>query len=135
MTTNENTDGNSLTFDKLFDAMLKEKNYSLPLKPLPANFYAKVQEFIRATKQAKESVTQIKNILQELQEAREKKILEMAKITSNKGPDIVDTEPLQSSERELYKSLVERLNKQRNESILMQQSKELERAAKELIST
>jgi len=112
-----------ITYETLFDLLRREKNRE-ELQTLDKDFYEQVLAYLREKKEAitrkgdelfasaereklKIQFQNIRRIIKELYERREKKIISMAMSRARTGSDIIDTSALLPSEREYFEEQVE----------------------------
>lgn len=126
----------TITYETLFEILRNEKNRD-DLQKLQPTFLADTQVYLKEkenslnTSQSKlemfseedrqKTLTQIiniKRILKELYQKRERKILNMALNKSRTNANIIDTSSLLDPEKEFYNELVLLLNKYRSSIIL-----------------
>ncbi len=124
-----------ITYETLFDLLRKEKNRE-ELQELQSTFYDDVVNYINEKKDISENQTKIdlfadqekakaelqlsniKRILKELYDRREKKIINMALTKARTGSSIINTSALLEQEKALFDSLVNVLDSAR-QSILI----------------
>lgn len=112
-----------ITYETLFDLLRREKNRE-ELQTLDKDFYEQVLAYLKEKKEAitrkgdelfasaereklKIQFQNIRRIIKELYERREKKIIAMAMSRARTGSDIIDTSALLPSEREYFEEQVE----------------------------
>jgi len=127
---NENKEIN-ITYETLFELLRREKNRE-ELQKLDDNFFSDVVNYLKDKKSALElpkndifaaeerrkaenQLGNIKNILKEIYEKREKKIMHMALDMSRTSvgilnSEIIDTSNMLKEEKELFDCLVQNLN-------------------------
>lgn len=120
-----------ITYETLFEVLRREKNRE-ELQELDPNFFNDVAEYIQkkkeiinqqeatlnvfSTNEKEKAVLQlnnIKKILKELYNRREKKIISMALNKTRTNSDIIDTSALSAQEEKLFSNLVELLHQHR----------------------
>ncbi len=125
----------AITFETIYEILRREKNKE-DLQKLEYSFLKDVLDYLKEKQQIyndslkktdlfsiserENTLLQIQNIkklLKELYDRREKKIIEMALIRSKTKSNIINTSNLLDEEKELYNSLVSTLNNYR-ESII-----------------
>jgi len=123
-----------INYETLFEMLRREKNRE-ELQKLPENFLQEVQKYINEKRQTTFSKTNdpfseveqektqrqlsnIKKILREVYERREKKIIAMALNKSRIPNSAIETSVLLTEEKELFDQLVELFNRARNEILL-----------------
>ncbi len=112
-----------ITYETLFDLLRKEKSQA-ELQELPEDFYSQVAAYLQqkerdvkeaggpASPGAQKALIQernVKKILRELHERRERKILEMALNRARSESNIIDTTPLLKEEEQFYANCAELL--------------------------
>ncbi len=124
----------NITYETLFEILRREKSRK-DLQKLPDTFFIDVvsylNEKIMFVKQKKDElfdaeerektekqIENIKKILKELYERREKKIIDMALNKSRTEHAIIDTSALLKEEEQLFNSLLKVLNKNRQDIIM-----------------
>ena len=120
----------SITYDFIFEILMREKSRE-ELQKLDGTFFKDLIHYVAEKKKTAETQLtdafsleekgrasrQLHNVSQmitELYDRREKKILNMSMVKSRTGADIVDTAPLIDEEKEFFDSIVERLDHYRN---------------------
>jgi DNA replication initiation complex subunit (GINS family) len=122
-----------ITYEKLFEILRLEKQRE-ELQPLDKQFYAHVLHYINQKKEVFDQAVDesnifvggereknrillenIKRILKELYDRREKKIIDMAINESRTGAKLANTENMLDSEKELYESITTQLALKRKE--------------------
>ncbi|KYK27159.1 hypothetical protein AYK26_00500 [Euryarchaeota archaeon SM23-78] len=116
-----------ITYETLFDLLRREKNRE-ELQKLDKDFYEQVLAYLKEKKEAlskkgdelfvsaereklKIQFQNIRRIIKELYERREKKVINMAMSKARTGSDIIDTTNLLPSEKEFFKEQVGLLTK------------------------
>ncbi len=121
----------NITFETLFDLLRREKNRE-ELQKMEPSFYADVISYLKEkitfleekNKQgdlfaasdrdkAKREFDNIKRILRDLYELREKKIISIAINKSRSGSDIIDNSALLDEEKKMYSEFLQILNNYR----------------------
>lgn len=119
----------NITFETLYDLLRREKGKE-ELQKLEDSFYREVVEYLREKisllgkkstdddlfsvgekDKLEAELRNIKRILKELYDKREKKIIEMALNKSRTGSNIIDTSALLEEEKKIYNNLVEIFDK------------------------
>ena len=121
-----------LTFDELFDTVVKEKSEE-ELQPLALDFFERVKAYV-SSKQAtirisatdpfslqkkEQAIHQMKNIkrlLRELYDRRERKIVSMALVRVRTGSPAFDVSVLSEGEKALFENIVQILTTARDKS-------------------
>ena len=117
-----------ITLETLYDILRNEKKRE-DLQPLDSSFFKDVVDYVKEKealfKSKQESselfaiaerdkleyeLKNIKRILREIYEKREKKILDIAMNKSRTGSNIIDTSAMLREEKEFYQQLVQRLD-------------------------
>jgi DNA replication initiation complex subunit (GINS family) len=123
-----------ITFETLFDLVRREKNRQ-ELQKLDKDFYQQVISYISEKKHAlfkkqgelfmsrekerqKVQFQNIRRLIKDLYERREKKIIHMALSKARTGSDVIDTSPLLSSEREFFEEQVVLFSKYKKQVLL-----------------
>ena len=116
-----------ITYETLFDLLRREKNRE-ELQTLDNDFYEQVLAYLKEKKEAlskkgdelfvsaereklKIQFQNIRRIIKELYERREKKIINMALTRARTGSDVIDTSALLPSEKEFFDEQVSLLSK------------------------
>ncbi len=116
-----------ITYETLFDLLRREKNRE-ELQTLDKDFYEQVLAYLKEKKEAlsrkgdelfvsaereklKIQFQNIRRIIKELYERREKKIINMAITRARTGSDVIDTSSLLPSEKEFFEEQVRLLSK------------------------
>lgn len=116
-----------ITYETLFDLLRREKNRE-ELQTLDKDFYEQVLAYLKEKKEAlskkgdelfvsaereklKIQFQNIRRIIKELYERREKKIISMAVSRARTGSDVIDTTSLLPSEKEFFNEQVSLLSK------------------------
>lgn len=125
-----------ITYETLFDLLRREKNRN-ELQPLDESFYQDVIHYLKEKKESlqdseekstysdperdkiKTQIENIKKILRELYELREKKILHLAMDKVRTESQLIDTSPLLEEEKKFYDEACQLLDKYK-EGILLQ---------------
>ncbi|HYD02928.1 MAG TPA: hypothetical protein VEC16_01390 [Alphaproteobacteria bacterium] len=116
----------AVTYDLLFDVLRNEKSRD-DLQKLDEQFYTNVVEYINSKEQiinnpssphgerelTRIQLSNVKKLLVELYDRREKKIINLAIYKIKTGAGIITTEGLLSEERQLFDTLTERLGEYR----------------------
>ena len=121
----------NITYETLFDLLMRERNRD-ELQELPGTFFTDVVDYILEKRKilddnqsqselfsdverekTEKQLQNIKRILNELYDRREKKIIHLALNKSRTQSNIIDTSTLLKEEKELYDFLVYVLNKYR----------------------
>jgi len=122
-----------ITYETLFEILRREKSRE-ELQELPENFNEEVKKYLREKKQTmistpedpfseierektQRQILNIKKILNELYERREKKIMAMALSKSRTPKSVIETSTLLANERVLYEKLLSILNEARQEAL------------------
>ncbi|MFH1182363.1 MAG: hypothetical protein V1702_05365 [Candidatus Woesearchaeota archaeon] len=118
-----------LTYETLFELVMREKGRE-ELQKLDETVYSDILAYLSQKKELSRSsemadsnehlIQQLRNIrrlIKELYERREKKIISLALIKSRTGSDAMDLSVLLEPERMLFLSLVEKLDNARSEII------------------
>jgi len=119
----------NITFETLYDLLRREKGKE-ELQKLEPGFYREVVEYLQEKNRLLEKkstdddlfsvgekdkleaeLRNIKRILKEIYDKREKKIIEMALNKSRTGSNIIDTSALLEEEKKIYNNLVEIFDK------------------------
>jgi len=120
-----------ITYETLFDLLRREKNRE-ELQRLDKDFYEQVLAYLKEKKEAlskkgdelfvsaereklKIQFQNIRRIIKELYERREKKIINMAMTRARTGSDVIDTSNLLLSEKEFFEEQVRLLSKYKEE--------------------
>jgi len=139
----------NITYESLFELLMIEKRKE-ELLPLPVNFLNDVASYVRdkqtivsnphdtsnpfassEKEKTKIQLDQIRKMLRDLYDRREKKILFMAINKSRTGTNIVDTTPLLPEEKRFFDETVSMLDKYRAEILLPLFSGERQKAQAE----
>ena len=116
-----------ITYETLFDLLRREKNRE-ELQRLDKDFYEQVLAYLKEKKEAlskkgdelfvsaereklKIQFQNIRRIIKELYERREKKIINMAMSKARTGSDVIDTSNLLPSEKKFFEEQVDLLTK------------------------
>ena len=116
-----------ITYETLFDLLRREKNRE-ELQTLDKDFYEQVLAYLKEKRDAlskkgdelfvsaereklKIQFQNIRRIVKELYERREKKIINMAVSRARTGSDVIDTSALLPSEKEFFQEQVDLLTK------------------------
>lgn len=120
----------TITYESLFELLRREKDGDEP-QELQPNFFKEVLDYLKdkqnildqgnddnlfasdEKEKTRIQLENIKQILKEIYNRREKKILSMAINKSRTSSNIIDTSVLLNEERELFESVVKKLNKYR----------------------
>ncbi len=122
-----------ITYETLFEMLRREKTRD-ELQELPENFSEEVKKYLNDKKQTmlslqddqlseveqektQRQILNIKKILNELYERREKKIVQMALSKSRMPKSVIDTAKLNPPEKELYTRLISTFNDARQEAL------------------
>jgi DNA replication initiation complex subunit (GINS family) len=115
-----------LTYETLFEFVMREKGRE-ELQKLDETVYSDIlsylsqkKELSRSTEENEHLVQQVRNIkrlIKELYERREKKIINLAIIRSRTGSEAMDLSALLEPERMMFLSLVEKLDTTRSSVI------------------
>jgi DNA replication initiation complex subunit (GINS family) len=118
-----------LTYETLFELVMREKGRE-ELQKLDETVYADILAYLSQKKELSRSsemadsnehlmqqLRNIKRLIKELYERREKKIINLALMRSRTGSDAMDLSVLLEPERMLFLSLVEKLDNARSEII------------------
>jgi DNA replication initiation complex subunit (GINS family) len=115
-----------LTYETLFELVMREKGRE-ELQKLDETVYSDIlaylsqkRELSRNTEENEHLVQQVRNIkrlIKELYERREKKIINLALIRSRTGSEAMDLSALLEPERMMFLSLVEKLDSTRSSII------------------
>ena len=120
----------NVTYDSIFELLMREKSRE-ELQTLSPDFFNHLVSYVAEKKKTadtksmdtfsleekKRAARQLQNVnqmLTELYERREKKVLNMSMIKSRTGADIVDTTPLLGEEKMLFDAIVAQLDYYRN---------------------
>jgi DNA replication initiation complex subunit (GINS family) len=121
----------NITYDTLFELLRREKNRE-ELQPLQESFFSDVVGYLREKElilrktdednvfsagEREKTRTQLENvrkIIKELYDRRERKIVEMAIFKSRTNSSLINTKSLLTEERLLFESLIAELNRFRN---------------------
>jgi len=120
----------TVTYDSIFEILMREKSRE-ELQKLSSNFFTDVVNYIAEKRKTADSTAtdtfsleekeraskqmqNIKRMLTEIYERREKKMLNMSMIRSRTGADIVDTSALLAEEKMFFDALVAQLDYYRN---------------------
>lgn len=133
-----------ITYEILFEALMLEKNRA-ELQKLDKGFFKALNTYIKDKKKILEGkkvtldmfseaekekiskqLTNIRKMVKELYERREKKIVEMALTRSRTGSAIMDTSALLEEEKGLFNELIELMDKHRTKAFSMIEAKEAE---------
>lgn len=133
-----------ITYEILFEALMLEKNRA-ELQKLDTDFFKALNAYIKDkekileekkgtldmfSESEKEKVSKqlinIRKMIKELYERREKKIVEMALTRSRTGSAIMDTSALLEEEEGLFNELIELLDKHRTKTSSIIEAKEPE---------
>ncbi len=123
-----------ITYESLFDLLRREKD-KLDLQPLDKTFYEDVVSYIgekqkllqkeqqelfseEEKQKTEKQLINIKKILRELYERREKKIVNMAIDKSRTKSELIDNSAFLDAEKGLFGSLVDSLDKYREEILV-----------------
>ncbi len=123
--------GINVTYETLFEFLVREKNRA-ELQKLEPQFFNNLVEYLKEkqsilnrehldvfSEEEKEKTGQqlrnIKRVIKELYERREKKILNIALIKSRTGSDVIDTSALMEEEKRFFESVVATLDTYRND--------------------
>ena len=123
-----------VNYETLFELLRREKNRE-ELQQLPENFLVEVKKYLNEKKQTtltrsddpfseieqektQRQLANIKKILREIYERREKKIISMALNKSRIPNSAIDSSILLPEEKKLYEHLIEVFNRARNEILL-----------------
>ena len=126
----ETVDKVSVTYDSIFEMLMREKGRD-ELQKLNPDFFNDLVRYMAEKKKAADTQStdtfsleekgrasrqlyNVSQMLTELYERREKKILNMALIKSRTGADIIDTAPLLGEEKMLFDAAVAQLDYYRN---------------------
>ena len=126
----ENPEKVTVTYDSIFEMLMREKGRD-ELQKLSPDFFSDVLRYMAEKKKAastqladtfsleekERAARQFQNVSQmltELYDRREKKILNMSLIKSRTGADIVDIEPLLGEEKMFFDAIVAQLDYYRN---------------------
>jgi len=115
-----------VTYETLFEVVRREKSRG-ELQELEADFLESVKNYLAQKKeslnepfddemdriQAEKQVLNIKRLMRELYEQRERKVIEMALNKSRTDTDLVDESPLLEEESGVYEMLVRELSEAR----------------------
>lgn len=123
----------TITYETLFELLRLEKNRE-EIQQLSPTFFEDVAKYVNEKQQLIDNASQrpsmfssdrdttllenIKRLVKELYEKREKKILFMAINKSRTGSHIIDTSTLLPEEKELFEQLVSLFDKKRNEILM-----------------
>ena len=108
----------NLTYEKIFDTLMREKSRE-DLQRVDETFYQDVSSYIVSKQELISTddsgsmliqVQNIKRMLKELYERREKKIVNMAIIASRTSPSFIDIANMTSAEKELFEQLFQKLD-------------------------
>ena len=122
-----------ITYETLFEILRREKARE-DLQKLPENFAEDVKKYLHEKKQSmlsfsndqfaeveqekrQRQILNIKKILNELYERREKKILAMALSKSRMPKSVIDLSNLAENEKHLYDKLISMLNEARSDAL------------------
>ncbi len=121
-----------ITYEVLFDMLRNERNRE-ELQPVDREFYDDVEKYleeksklvdtsdnlfsIAEAEKAKTQLLNLKKIIKEFFERREKKIINLAVSKAKTGSDLVDTSTMLSNELELYDELFTVLSKERGKTL------------------
>jgi len=120
----------TVTYDSIFELLMREKSRE-ELQKLNSNFFTDLLNYISEKRKAADTpakdtfsleekersskqIQNIKRMLTEFYERREKKILNMSLIRSRTGADIIDTSALLAEEKMLFDAMVAQLDYYRN---------------------
>ncbi|MAG15832.1 hypothetical protein CMO88_02115 [Candidatus Woesearchaeota archaeon] len=120
----------TVTYDSIFEILMREKSKE-ELQKLSPEFFKDLVKYVsdkrksassEATdtfsleekERASKQLQNIKRMMTELYERREKKIMNMSMIRSRTGADIIDTTPLLSEEKMFFDAIVAQLDYYRN---------------------
>ncbi|MEM4336628.1 MAG: hypothetical protein QXG86_01340 [Candidatus Woesearchaeota archaeon] len=123
-----------INYETLFEILRREKNRE-EIQKLPEDFFEKIRSYIEEKKQTtlvrnddpfsdienektQRQLVNIKKIVKEIYERREKKIIAMALNKSRIPASVMDTSLLLPEERRFYEQLVDIFNKTREEVLL-----------------
>ena len=112
-----------ITYETLFDLLRREKNRE-ELQALDKDFYEQVSAYLKEKEslasrkedtsyfssnieKQKIQYQNIRRIIKELYERREKKIINIALVKARTGSDVIDTSPMLPCELEVFEDLVE----------------------------
>ena len=122
----------TVTYESIFEILMREKTRE-ELQKLNPDLFDNLVNYVSEKKKNADNQTtesldekertskQLRNIsrmLTDLYERREKKITNMALISSRAGSDIVDTSPLLEDEKALFDAIIEKLDYYRNNILL-----------------
>jgi len=126
----------TVNLETLFEVLRREKSRE-ELQKLPEDFFKRVSEYINEKKKTLEKdsgqekltsfsekeniftqLNNMKSILRELYNKRERKIIEMALNKSKSDSSIIETECLLKEEKDFFDELVEVFNKYRNNLLI-----------------
>lgn len=122
-----------ITYETLFEILRREKARE-ELQELPENFSEEVKKYLKEKKQTmlslsgdqfseleqektQRQIVNIKKILNELYEKREKKIINMALSKSRMPRSVIDTSKLAPQEKQLFGSLIETFDSARQTAL------------------
>ena len=103
-------EGNAITYEAVFDILRRERS-SDALQKLDERFYSNILEYIKIKLEAddKELLSNVRKMLKEIYEKREKKILSIAIDKCRLGMESANASNLLKEERWLYEKAVELL--------------------------
>lgn len=126
----------NITYDTLFELLRREKNRE-DMQQLPESFFFDVVSYLREKdniirkanddenifpveekEKTRNQLENVKKIIKELYERRERKLMEMAVFKSRTNSNLINTSNLLKEEKALFESLVKELNRFRK-GILM----------------
>ena len=120
----------TVTYDSIFEILVREKSKE-ELQNLSPEFFKDLVAYVAEKRKAAcneatdtfsleekeraaKQLQNIKRMMTELYERREKKIMNMSMIRSRTGADIIDTAPLMAEEKMLFDAVVAQLDYYRN---------------------
>lgn len=110
----------SLTYEKIFDIWSRERSRD-DLQRIEDSFYADASAYIKAKlsmagaspesqEKASRQADNIRRMLRDLYERRERKILNLALTASRTTPSFIDSSAMTSAENQLFLSLLDRMD-------------------------
>jgi DNA replication factor GINS len=126
-------DGINVTYDTLFEVLLKEKNRA-ELQKLEADFFSNIADYLKEKKAAlskerldvfseeekektEKQIRNIHKILKELYERREKKLLDLAMIKARSSSAAIDTAAMLAEEKRVFDELTNLLSSYRENTL------------------